>query len=295
MATDLMAQSHKLKADLLARGHTREQAQIHVRTHQCLLALLAAIAILYGPEARVDATDLLKPTIIITRQDRPLLLYTATLSGTTITRPGGQATSEIEQRLHDIRRKLAAELGAESCQGDHAQAIHRALGRLQRPDREPTEQGQRLLAALTNQTEAVQERLHHRNVNSWVRAALDHLRITIRFDVDVHENTSAVIYPTELAYEAWRDQLRVMAYALTLPGAPALTLDLTRLRASRIGDEHSAELDRMRLDPTRRALFSQQIERAILRGLSPAAVLRRARKVAKLQERQSAERGATHG
>ncbi|MBK8263571.1 MAG: hypothetical protein IPK80_19810 [Nannocystis sp.] len=290
-----MAQSHKLKADLIARGHTREQAQVHVRTHQCLVALLAAVAVLYGPEARIDATNLLKPTIIITAQDRPVLLYTATLNGATITRPGGQSTIEIEQRLHDIRRKLAAELAAEPCQGDHAQAIRRALARLQRPDREATEQGQRLLAALANQTEAVQERLHHRHVNSWVRAALDHLRITIRFDIETHESTSAVIYPTELAYEAWRDHLRVMAHALTLRGAPALTLDLTRLRASRIGDEHNAELDRIRLDPTRRALFSQQIERAILRGLSPAAVLRRARKVAKLQERQSAEGGATHG
>jgi len=293
--TDLLAQSHKLLADLLARGHTPEQAQIHVRTHQCLLALIAAMAVLYGPQARA-AGNLLKPTLTITAQDRPVLLYTATLSGTTITRPGGQATSEIERRLHDIRRKLTAELGAEACQGDHAQAIRRALARLQRPDREPTEEGQRLLAAVLNETEALKERLHRRNVNQWVRAALDHLRITTRYELTVLENTRAIIYPTELAYEAWRDQLRVMAHALTLPGAPALILDLSRIIGPRSGDQHNAELDRISLDPTRRELFSQEMERAILRGLSPAAVLKRARKVAQLNaDRSDAQRGAIHG
>lgn len=188
--------------------------------------------------------------------------------------PPSLAGDVFEKYLREHRRDVIARLNA---------WVHEPPALAQPPpDPEPTEEAQHLLLALTNETQHLRARRRRGHLQTWIREAFGHLEITAPVTIE-WSDTSAVVRVTGLAYEAWHHQLRVLRHALTVPGAPEFTLDLSAISEHRPGDLAVAEIGQMPLESSRRELFARRVERAILSGRSPLPVLVQARAAARLQ------------
>ena len=133
---ELVTQPRALLRDLLADRIPAEEARRRVRTHACIRRLVAAVAELYGPDARL-AGDLLAPAIVIHRGGRPVLHHVTTLLGERTTAAPDLTSDDrytIERRLADLRVRLVDAVATEHtcCFGedDDGRAIDLALQHL---------------------------------------------------------------------------------------------------------------------------------------------------------------------
>jgi hypothetical protein len=137
---DLLAQSRALIRSLIREGVPAAEAKRRIQTHTCIRSLTAAIARLYGEDARLMG-DLLEPAITVAPQGHPLLVYIASIRGDRIVRAPdlegrvAAEADEIGRRLHHLRADLVASIkGDKTCYGassaDYGSLIEKAVQRL---------------------------------------------------------------------------------------------------------------------------------------------------------------------